>query len=109
MNVKKINGQQLKGMLAKKRGQFVAIFSTSWCGYCRALKKEIEAATLDFTIIEVDISDESDSSWGKFEINLVPTAILFKDGREVARKPPSPDGLRLKELRELVGRRSGSP
>jgi len=106
MNVEKINGQQLKDMLAKRMGQFVAIFSTSWCGYCRALKKEIEAATLDFTTVEVDISDESDSSWERFEINLVPTALLFENGKEVARKPPMSDGLRLKDLRELVGMRS---
>lgn len=106
MNVKRINGQQLNDMLAKSMGQFVAIFSTSWCGYCRALKKEIEAATLDFTTVEVDISDEDDSSWERFEINLVPTALLFENGKEVARRSPMSNRLSLKDLRELVGRRS---
>ena len=109
MNIRKISGQQLKGMLANKKGQFVAVFSASWCSFCRMLKRELEAATLDFMVVEVDISDEDDSSWDEFEVSTVPTAILFKDGREFARKSPSMDGLRLKDLRELVGRRTGSP
>ena len=106
MKVEKLNIQQLNDKLAKKKEQFVAIFSTSWCGYCRILKKEIEAAALDFTTVEVDISDEDDSSWERFEINLVPTALLFENGKEVARRSPMSNRLSLKDLRELVGRRS---
>jgi thioredoxin-like negative regulator of GroEL len=109
MNVKRIDGRQLNGLLASKKGQFVALFSASWCGFCRMLKRELEAATLDFTVVEVDISDEGDSSWDEFEVSTVPTAILFEEGREIARKTPSIDGLKLKDLRKLVGRRSRSP
>ncbi|MBM5804492.1 MAG: thioredoxin family protein [Candidatus Verstraetearchaeota archaeon] len=108
MKIRKISGQQLKGMLAGE-DRFVAVFTASWCSFCRVLRREVEAATLDFTVVEVDISDEGDSSWEEFEISTVPTALLFEDGKEAARRPPSIDGLRLKDLRELGGRRSGSP
>jgi thioredoxin-like negative regulator of GroEL len=106
VKIRKINSRQLNDMLAKNAGQFVAIFSTEWCGYCRALMREIEATTIDFTTVEVDISNESDNSWERFEINLVPTAILFEEGKEVGRKTPTADRLGLKDIRELVGKSS---
>jgi thioredoxin-like negative regulator of GroEL len=106
MNIRKVNGQQLKGLLAGEKGRFIALFTASWCNFCRILINEIEAAKPDFAFVEVDISKEDDS-WDEFDVSAVPTALLFEDGKEIARRPPMSEGLRLKDLRDLADRRSG--
>ncbi|MBC7112523.1 MAG: thioredoxin family protein [Candidatus Methanomethyliales bacterium] len=81
------------------RGKFIAVFTTSWCGYCRRLIRELEQANPDFRLILVDISDEG--CWDDFGVELVPTAVLYKDGKEIKRVS-SPDGLRLRDLKALL-------
>jgi thiol-disulfide isomerase/thioredoxin len=79
--------------------KFIAVFTASWCGYCRSLIRELEQANSDFRLILVDISDED--CWDDFGIELVPTAVLYKDGKEI-RRVSSPEGLRLRDLKALL-------
>ncbi|HPC28307.1 MAG TPA: thioredoxin family protein [Candidatus Methanomethylicus sp.] len=85
-------------------GEFVAVFSTKWCGFCRALMSELERSQVDFVAVEVDISSDDDPAWERFGVSAVPTAVLFSSGREVARKSPGYDGLRVKDLKSLYDR-----
>lgn len=34
----------------------VTMYTTSWCGYCRRLKRQMEQAGIDF--VEVDLDDD---------------------------------------------------
>lgn len=103
MGLKKISSKEFKSLIAGK-GQFVAIFSTGWCGFCRSLLKELERKGPEFEVVVVDISDESDSTWEEHRIEMVPTAVLFSDGREVARKDPTPEGLTYNDIKSLADR-----
>ncbi|MGQ9515621.1 MAG: thioredoxin family protein [Candidatus Methanomethylicaceae archaeon] len=95
--MKSTNYKNFKDKL-KEGKRFIAIFTASWCGYCKILMKELEYATPDIPLIVVDISDEK--YWDEFGIEIVPTAILYEGGTEV-RRISSSDGLRLKDLQEL--------
>lgn len=62
---------------------------------------ELQRVQVAFDVIEVNISDDDDPAWDQFEVSTVPTAIFFRAGKEVTRKPPGYDGLRVKDLKAL--------
>lgn len=59
----------------------VTMFTTSWCGYCRRLKMQLEREGIAFR--EVDIEDDEEAVDIVTEVNngnrTVPT-VLFPDG-----------------------------
>lgn len=59
----------------------VTMFTTTWCGYCRRLKSQMEREGVEFT--EVDIEDDPDAARYVMSVNggnmTVPT-LLFPDG-----------------------------
>lgn len=59
----------------------ITMFTTSWCGYCRRLRFQLERESIAFT--EVDIEQHPDAADIVTEVNrgnrTVPT-VLFPDG-----------------------------
>ena len=59
----------------------VTMFTTTWCGYCRRLKSQMEREGIGYT--EVDIEHQPDSADFVMSVNggnqTVPT-LLFADG-----------------------------
>lgn len=59
----------------------VTMFSTTWCGYCRRLKTQLDSAGIGYT--EVDIEQTPDAAAFVEQVNggnqTVPT-VLFPDG-----------------------------
>ena len=75
----------------------VTMYSTTWCGYCRRLKSQMEAAGLTYS--EVNIEDDPDAAAYVEKVNggnqTVPT-VVFPDGS--AATNPS-----LAHVRERLG------
>jgi thioredoxin-related protein len=100
MKTIKIDNEALNRM--KFEGQdFYVIFTAGWCGYCAALKREINAADAAFELFEFDISDEECPAWEDYDIQVVPTALYFKSGKEQSRKAASLAGLSVKDIKAL--------
>ncbi|MEC4018342.1 mycoredoxin [Streptomyces sp. H27-D2] len=63
----------------------VTMYSTTWCGYCRRLKGQMEREGISYT--EVNIEHDPDSAAFVEKVNggnqLVPT-LLFPDGSSLA-------------------------
>ncbi|MCR6690646.1 mycoredoxin [Cellulomonas sp.] len=59
----------------------ITMYSTTWCGYCRRLKTQLDSAGIGYT--EVDIEDEPDAGELVASLNggnrTVPT-VIFPDG-----------------------------
>ncbi|RMI12994.1 mycoredoxin [Cellulomonas triticagri] len=59
----------------------VTMYSTTWCGYCRRLKTQLDSAGIAYT--EVDIEQQPDAAAFVEQVNggnqTVPT-LLFPDG-----------------------------
>ena len=59
----------------------VTMYSTTWCGYCRRLKTQLDSAGIGYT--EIDIEDHPDAAALVASLNggnqTVPT-VVFPDG-----------------------------
>ncbi|MEI2733294.1 MAG: mycoredoxin [Dermatophilaceae bacterium] len=75
----------------------VTMFTTTWCGYCRRLKSQLDRAGIPYA--EVDIEAHPDAAEFVMDVNsgnqTVPT-VLFPDGS--AATNPS-----LREVQSRVG------
>lgn len=63
-------------------------FGATWCGPCRAIApilEELSTERNDITFVKVDI-EEATQFTDEQNIICVPTLILFKDGKAIARK-----------------------
>ncbi|MDQ2722248.1 MAG: mycoredoxin [Actinomycetota bacterium] len=59
----------------------LTMYSTSWCGYCRRLKMQLNDAGIDYT--EIDIESDAEAAAFVESVNrgnqVVPT-VVFADG-----------------------------
>ncbi len=59
----------------------LTMYSTSWCGYCRRLKMQLNDAGIDYT--EIDIDSDAEAAAFVESVNrgnqVVPT-VVFADG-----------------------------
>ena len=84
--------------LVNQGGVTVVDFWAPWCGYCRRLAPAVERLEAEIgskvTVAKADI-DELPEIARQYEIDTIPTLILFQDGKEADRvvNPPSQDAV----------------
>lgn len=59
-------------------GKVAVMFTADWCGYCHRFLTHFKRLREGWV---VDISDEDTSPWDVFDIRVVPTVIVFEDGK----------------------------
>jgi len=73
-------------------------FWAPWCGPCKMMAPVLERAAQQraqqLQVGKVNTDEESDLA-GRFNIRSIPTLILFRDGREIARQSGAVDGSTL--------------
>jgi len=85
-------------------GTWVVAFLASWCPFCRAFRPEYErlARELPVGIGVVDVSDVDCPIWDRFRLEVVPTVVVFREGRAVFRQDGRPgEGLGERDLAQL--------
>lgn len=78
-----INNDNFEEKVLNNNGVVLVDFFATWCGPCRMLTPVLEEVSeeTDANIYKVDI-DESEDLARRFGIMVVPTMIIFKDGKE---------------------------
>lgn len=69
-------------------GEVLVDFFATWCGPCRMLSpvlEELSSDRLDVKIVKIDV-DECPNLARSFGVMSIPTLLLFKDGKEVAKE-----------------------
>ena len=81
------NNKDFKEIVNSSKPVLMIDFFATWCGPCTKLHPVLEklaAASDAYDIVKVDI-DENPALAEKFGISVVPTMIIFKDGKSVSR------------------------
>jgi thioredoxin-like negative regulator of GroEL len=96
------NGQTLR-----RSGVLAVMFIASWCPFCLRFRPAFETAAkvTDVPWACADISDDDYVLWDLFNIEIVPTVVLFKDGKPIFRKDGvRGQGLSQDDMREIIER-----
>ena len=83
-----VSGAQLAAQIRNSDIPVVVDFWAAWCGPCRAMAPEFEKAAQMMEpharFLKVD-SDQEQAASMQYNIRSIPTLIVFKGGKEVAR------------------------
>lgn len=65
----------------------VVLFYATWCPYCSNFKPTFESAKIDTANKVGSIIDEDENPlWDRFNIQAVPTMIVFQNGKIISRR-----------------------
>lgn len=69
-------------------GTVAVAFLADWCPFCRRFEPEF--AALDpgtaYRRVVADLTSEESPLWDRFRVEIVPTVIVYRDGREIFRR-----------------------
>jgi thioredoxin 1 len=81
------NDEKLNEAINNEKPTLV-LFSAEWCGPCKVLKPTLEKVENElsesYDFVKADISEVEENT-KKFNIRNIPTCILTKEGKEIAR------------------------
>jgi thioredoxin 1 len=89
----------------------LVLFAADWCGYCRRFlgviseyKESVNGpAEADHSINVVNIDSGDGSLWETYNVDLVPTLIVFSSGKQIFRRDAQPMvGLRQPDLEDAL-------
>lgn len=104
MELGKVKGESGFESVLKSEKEVYVLFYASWCPFCQkflpVFKKFAENKTLSSMMIEAD--ERADLS-SEYSIEVVPTVLLFKEGRIIRRLDGvQGEGLTEAQLREFA-------
>jgi thioredoxin 2 len=95
-----LNGQSFETHAAKSDIPLLVDFWAPWCGPCKAMAPQFEKAAGQLEpsvrLAKVNTDDERELA-GRFQIQGIPTMVLLKHGKEIARQSGLMDAAGIEE------------
>jgi thioredoxin 1 len=111
----KLSPSDFKGNHLNKSGGLAVLFAAEWCPFCRRFSPIFDSALAKegMPTALVDLSDLGNPLWETFDIQVVPTVMVFKDGELIHRMDGVlgqglPDNAMTEVLPYLMARRVSS-
>ena len=83
--LKHVNSENFDKEVINSNNVTLVDFYATWCGLCQKLApvlEKIATSRADFDIAKVDVDEAQDIAY-KYEIEVVPTMLIFKEGKVV--------------------------
>ena len=77
--MKKLNSNEFRQEVESGKGLILVDFSATWCGPCKMQAPILEELAGTYTIYNIDV-DESEDIASQYNVNAVPSLMIFKDG-----------------------------
>jgi len=85
-NITQVNSQEFNQRALNNEGLVIVDFSATWCGPCRRLEPELEAAAQELgasaTVLKVDVDQNPDLA-NQFGVQGIPAIKFLKGGKLV--------------------------
>jgi len=75
-------------LVLENKETVIAMFYATYCHYCKRFLPIFEnnKNIPHITFVLIDITNDSNPLWEKYNIDRVPTIVAFKDGKEIGRR-----------------------
>lgn len=86
------------------KGRSLVLFYAGWCPDCFAFMPKFNSlpALPKTRLAKARIDEDGNSMWGSFAIEVVPTVVLFENGKEKARSEETSHGACAKGMAKLL-------
>lgn len=85
--LKHVNKENFENEILKSNGPILVDFFATWCGPCQMLGpvlEKISNSRAEFDIAKINIDDSQELA-RKYGIEVVPTMVIFKEGKPVGK------------------------
>ena len=85
----------------------VVMFRADWCPFCRKFKPLFESyeGRVNARMAEAVVNEDENPLWDRFNVQVVPTIVAFRGGKEIARKDGVAGvGLGESDLKALISK-----
>jgi len=103
--LERLDASAFDGPRLLRPGVVAVEFSADWCPVCRAFDPVFATIPRNepFGRAVADVSSEESPLWDRFGIAIVPSVLVFRDGREIERADGVPGiGVRRPELERVL-------
>lgn len=104
--IREVDNEEDLARVLRDLERVFALFYASWCPFCRSFLPIFEKYALEndrYKFLHVNINDETNPLWEKFDIEVVPTILLFEGDRVFKRLDGTlGTGLSERQLKELI-------
>ena len=88
MKLERLGAADFDGEQLRRPGTWAVAFSADWCPFCRAFEPEFEKlrGSGSFEVAIADMTDMETPLWERFQVDVVPTVVVFRDGKPSFRR-----------------------
>ena len=106
-----VGADAFDGRRLARNGTWAVAFLADWCPFCRAFSPQFAAlAGPGVQLLVADVTDLESPLWDRFDLEVIPAVIVFRDGEPSERVDAVPmrglDETHVDSIRRALGARS---